>query len=63
MFFSCNDDNYINNTAWLLPVSFRLCFKNLEFLEVQAVHNDLCVAILFANATQVIFSFLIILTN
>ena len=59
MLFSCNDDNYINNTAWLLPVSFRLCFKNSDFLEVLAVHDDLCVAILFTNATQASFSCLI----
>ena len=30
------------------------CFKKLDFLKVQTLHNDLCVAILFTNATPLI---------
>ena len=41
--------------------NYFLCFigfKKVDFVEVQTVHNDICVAILFTNATPLIFYYL-----
>ena len=40
---------------YFLPFVGVIGFKNNDVLEVETVHNDLCVAILFTNATPLIF--------
>ena len=36
-------------------LNFFIPFKNVDFLEVETVIFDLCVAIMFTNATPLIF--------
>ena len=60
VFYSLNNNSTFVFTIWgsyfcFLLVLSIIGFKKVDFLEVQRVHNDLCVAILFTNATALIF--------